>query len=113
MVFAGLNVRTQAEFVIIEPGAAIRSCEDELLPLVTSYVDRGFLKFVLNLSGVQYMDSASLGGIVQSFGLVTRRGGRFVLCSCVPRLMDLLETTKLHRVFEVFESDDEAIRSFR
>ncbi|HMD36491.1 MAG TPA: anti-sigma factor antagonist [Vicinamibacterales bacterium] len=113
MVFTGLNVRTLGEFVIIEPGAAIRLCEDELMPLVTGYVDRGYRKFVFNLRDVHYMDSASLGGIVQSFGIVTRRGGRFVLCSCVPRLIDLLETTKLHRVFEIFDAEDEAIRSFR
>src|SRR5262245_60616451 len=113
MLLSDLTVRTQGGFVIIEPGAAIRSCEHQLLALVSAYLDKGFLWFILNLTDVHYVDSASLGAIVQSFGLVTRRGGRFVLCSCVQRLIDLLETTKLHNVFEVFDSESDAMRSFR
>jgi len=112
MVLTDLTVRTQGEFVIVEPGPRIGLCDNELLPLVTGYVDQGFRKFVLNLNDVEYMDSAALGGIVQSYGLVLRRGGRFVLCSCAPRLQRLFETTKLHRVFEVYAAEDEAIRSF-
>jgi anti-sigma B factor antagonist len=112
MVSTELNVRTLGEYVIVEPGPGIRLCEDQLLPLVTQYAEQGHRKFVMNLRDVDYMDSAQLGGIVQSYGLVLRRGGRFVLCSCVPRLLRLFETTKLHRVFEVYASEEEAIKSF-
>jgi len=109
---ATLNGRTLGDVVLIEPGAQIRTCADELPPLVTGYLDQRFGNFILNLHGVEHMDSSTLGGIALSHGLVSRRGGRFTLCCCVPRLVRLFHTTKLSGIFEVFDTEQEALESF-
>ncbi|HMD36492.1 MAG TPA: STAS domain-containing protein [Vicinamibacterales bacterium] len=109
---AALNIRTLGDVVVIEPGTQIRMCADELPALVTGYLDRRTANFILNLHGVEHMDSSTLGGIALSHGFASRRGGRFTLCCCVPRLVRLFHTTKLSSIFEVFDTEDEALKSF-
>ena len=109
---ATLSLRTLGDVVVIEPGAQVRMCADELPPLVTGYLDQRVANFVLNLRGVEHMDSSTLGGIALSHGIASRRGGRFTLCCCAPRLVRLFHTTKLSGVFEVFGTEDEALESF-
>ena len=109
---ATLNLRTLGDVVVIEPGAQVRMCADELPPLVTGYLDQRAANFVLNLRGVEHMDSSTLGGIALSHGIASRRGARFTLCCCAPRLVRLFHTTKLSGIFEVFESEEQALESF-
>jgi anti-sigma B factor antagonist len=86
---------------------------DELLKdKVNSLVNRGFKKIVLNLAEVPYVDSAGLGEIVRTYTTVSRQGGSLKLLSLTKRISDLLSITKLLTVFETFDAEDEAIKSF-
>src|SRR3979411_1804249 len=86
---------------------------DELLKdKVNSLVNQGQRKIVLNLAGVPYVDSAGLGQIVAAYTTVSRQGGSLKLLNLTKRITDLLSITKLLTVFETFESENEAIRSF-
>jgi anti-sigma B factor antagonist len=86
---------------------------DELLKdKVNSLVNQGNKKIVLNLAEVPYIDSAGLGEIVRTYTTVSRQGGSLKLLNLTKRITDLLAITKLLTVFETFESENEAIRSF-
>jgi anti-sigma B factor antagonist len=86
---------------------------DELLKdKVNSLVNQGYKKLVLNLSEVPYIDSAGLGEIVRTYTTVSRQGGSLKLLNLTKRIQDLLSITKLLTVFETFESEDDAVRSF-
>ena len=86
---------------------------DELLKdKVNSLVNQGHRKIVLNLAEVPYIDSAGLGEIVRTYTTVSRQGGRLKLLGLTKRITDLLSITKLLTVFETFDSEDEAVRSF-
>jgi len=86
---------------------------DELLKdKVNSLVNQGQKKIVLNLGGVPYIDSAGLGEIVRTYTTVSRQGGSLKLLNLTKRITDLLSITKLLTVFETFEAEDEAVRSF-
>ena len=86
---------------------------DELLKdKVNSLVNRGFRKIVLNLAEVPYVDSAGLGEIVRTYTTVSRQGGSLKLLNLTKRITDLLSITKLLTVFETFDSENEAVRSF-
>jgi anti-sigma B factor antagonist len=68
---------------------------------------------LFNLAQVSYVDSAGLGAIVSAYTTVTREGGSLKLANVTKKLQDLLSITKLLTVFETFDSEDEAIRSYK
>ena len=69
-------------------------------------------KIVLNLSAVPYIDSAGLGEIVRTFTTVSRQGGSLKLLGLTKRITDLLSITKLLTVFETYDNEADAVRSF-
>jgi anti-sigma B factor antagonist len=86
---------------------------DELLKdKVNSLVNQGHKKIVLNLAEVPYIDSAGLGEIVRTYTTVSRQGGNLKLLNLTKRITDLLSITKLLTVFETFDSENDAVRSF-
>jgi anti-sigma B factor antagonist len=86
---------------------------DELLKdTVNSLVHQGHRNLILNLTAVPYVDSAGLGEIVRTYTTVSRLGGNLKLLNLTKRIHDLLSITKLLTVFETFESEDDAVRSF-
>ncbi len=86
---------------------------DELLKdKVNSLVNQGRKKILLNLGNVPYIDSAGLGEIVRAYTTVSRQGGSLKLLNLTKRITDLLSITKLLTVFETYDSEAEAVRSF-
>jgi len=86
---------------------------DELLrDKVNSLIQQDRKKIVLNLDKVPYIDSAGLGEVVRTFTTVTRHGGSLKLLHLTKRIQDLLSITKLLTVFETFDSENDAVKSF-
>jgi anti-sigma B factor antagonist len=86
---------------------------DELLKdKINSLLQQDRKQIVLNLEGVPYIDSAGLGEIVRTYTTVSRQGGKLKLVNLTKRITDLLSITKLLTVFETFDSEQDAIRSF-
>jgi anti-sigma B factor antagonist len=75
-------------------------------------VNQGYSKLLLNLEGVPYIDSAGLGEIVRTYTTVSRQGGSLKLLNLTKRITDLLAITKLLTVFETFDSETDALKSF-
>jgi anti-sigma B factor antagonist len=87
---------------------------DELLKdKINSLLASGKKKLVLNLEGVPYIDSAGLGEIVRTYTTVSRQGGSLKLLNLTKRIEDLLSITKLLTVFDTFDSEQEAIKSYK
>jgi len=87
--------------------------DDALRDAVTKLVDGGKTKILLNLADVPYVDSAGLGEIVRCYTTVSKRGGKLKLLNLTKKIQDLLSITKLLTVFEAYESEDEAVRSYQ
>jgi anti-sigma B factor antagonist len=86
---------------------------DELLKdKVNSVVSQGHKKIVLNLGDVPYIDSAGLGEIVRTYTTVSRQQGKLKLLNVSKRVYDLLVITKLLTIFDSYESEEDAVRSF-
>jgi anti-sigma B factor antagonist len=73
---------------------------------------KGDKKILMNLSEVSYIDSSGIGELVSGFTTVTNHGGQLKLLGLSKRVKDLLQITKLYTVFEVFEDEAAAVRSF-
>ena len=87
---------------------------DELLKdKINSLVQQGRRKVVLNLEGVPYIDSAGLGEIVRTYTTISRQGGSLKLLNLTKRIEDLLSITKLLTVFDTFDSEAEAVKSYK
>ena len=70
-------------------------------------------QIVLNLSGVTYIDSGVLGTLVGVYSSARSSGADIKLTGLGQRLRDVLQITKLVTVFEVYDSEQEAIAAFR
>jgi anti-sigma B factor antagonist len=69
-------------------------------------------KVILNFADVTYVDSSIVGEIVRMLTTVRRKGGQLKLQNLPTRIRSLLSTTRLLTVFETYDSEDEALRSF-
>lgn len=70
-------------------------------------------RIVLNLGEVNYIDSGGLGTLVALRTTAQNAGGTIKLTNLTKRVGDLLQVTKLLTVFDVYNSEAEAIESFR
>src|SRR6266516_4765879 len=86
--------------------------DERLKDKVNSIVNQGHKKIILNLAAVPYIDSAGLGEIVRTYTTVSRQGGSLKLLNLTKRITDLLSITKLLTVFETYDTENEAVRSF-
>jgi anti-sigma B factor antagonist len=86
---------------------------DELLKdKINSLIQQDKKQLLLNLEGVPYIDSAGLGEIVRTYTTVSRQGGKLKLLNLTKRIQDLLAITKLLTVFETYDVEADAIKSY-
>ena len=71
----------------------------------------GSTRILLNLGGVQFIDSAGIGELVRSLTTVRRSGGQMRLVSPSRNVQDMLKTTTLDRVFEIDPDETAAMRA--
>ncbi len=86
---------------------------DEVLKdKINSLILQNKKRILLNLADVPYIDSAGLGEIVRTYTTVSRQGGQLKLVNLTKRITDLLMITKLLTVFETFDVEQDALKSF-
>ena len=79
---------------------------------INSLIQQKRVAVVLNLGEVAYIDSGGLGQLVASFGSLAKTTGGLKLLHVNKKNHDLLSITRLVTVFDTFDSEDEAVRSF-
>lgn len=77
--------------------AIVESVNDRLSPIV------------VNLESVTYIDSSGVATLVEGFQLSKEYGGKFRLASISERVLEVLQLARLDRIFEIFETDAEAL----
>jgi len=68
---------------------------------------------VMSLREVNHIDSGGLGTLVSLYTTARNAGGAVKLASLSQRVGDLLQVTKLLTIFEVFDDEEAAARSFK
>ena len=74
--------------------------------------DEGKCNLIIDLGAVRFIDSSGLGALVSGFKNASAREGSLKLCCLQPQVRSMFELTRLHRVFEIFSSVEEAQESF-
>ena len=86
--------------------------DEALKDKINSLILQGHKKMLLNFGDVPYIDSAGLGEVVRTYTTVSRQGGQLKLVNLTKRITDLLSITKLLTVFETFDNEAEALKSY-
>lgn len=73
----------------------------------------GKKKILMNLGEVGYIDSSGIGELVSSFTTVNRENGQLKLLNLTQKVQDLLAITKLLTVFDTFDSEQDALNSYK
>ena len=86
---------------------------EDLGETLRDLLERSGPRIVLDLDKVRFVDSAGLGELVAWKKRAVERGGDVRLVRPPPRVRDMFELTALTRVFRIFETEAEAVASFR
>ncbi len=76
-------------------------------------VEGGFTRIILNLEEVSYIDSVGLSTLVSTYTTTRKQGGDLKLLNLTKRVHDLLQITRLSTVFEIYDTLEDAQRSFK
>ncbi|MBN2472253.1 MAG: STAS domain-containing protein [Anaerolineae bacterium] len=85
---------------------------NELGDALNAAIDSGRTQIVLDLENVEYMSSAGLRELVNALKKVKRGTGDLRLAAIAPRVMEVLELAGLDTIFEIYETQVEAVGSF-
>lgn len=69
-------------------------------------------KVVLDLSRLRFVDSSGLGAFISALRKLNAKGGDLKLCGMSKQVRAVFELVRMHRVFDIFGSRDEAVRAF-
>jgi anti-sigma B factor antagonist len=98
-------LQMSGRLVLYEGDSILRQTVDDL-------VRQGRTKVLIDLGGVNYIDSAGIGMLIAKYLSVRRKGGDLKLLHLNTRGLLVLTITRLLNVFETFETEDAALRSF-
>jgi len=109
-----LNIRQVGDVTVIDVSGRVTLGEGSsaIREAMRDQTDKGNKKILLNLGEVSYIDSTGIGELVAGFTTVANDGGTVKLLGLTKRVKDVLLITKLYTIFEVFEDEAEAARSF-
>jgi anti-sigma B factor antagonist len=109
-----IGVRNRQGVTILEPKGKITigAGDIALRDSVIEALDSGSRKILINLKDVSTIDSSGIGELVAAYTTVTNRGGRLKLVGLPPKVNDILQITQLVTVFEVMDTEEEAVDSF-
>jgi len=111
---ATIHTRQSGDVTIVDVAGRIQLGEGSsaLRDTLRELVAKNQIRILLNLGEVSYIDSSGIGELVAGFTAVTNRGGQLKLLNLTKRVTDLLQITKLYTVFDVYDDEAKAIRSF-
>ncbi len=72
-------------------------------------LEQGHKKIIVDLSQVELMNSSGLGILISGLTTVRNAGGQFKLAGVTDRIRSLLAITKLHTIFEIYDSVQKAL----
>jgi len=109
-----VNVRKSGDVTILDLKGKITigSGDVVLRNSMQEVMNSGATKVLINMRDVSTIDSSGIGELVSAYTTATNRGAKLKLFNLPAKVTDILTITQLITVFDVFDSEDEAVRSF-
>jgi len=109
------STRVTGDVTIVDISGRIALGEESaaLRDLLLNLLSEGHTRILLNLAGVNYIDSSGLGALVGGFTSVRKAGGELKLVNLTNKVDNLMEITKLYTVFDIAKDEAAAVQSFQ
>jgi anti-sigma B factor antagonist len=114
MYWTKIDERLIEDVVILDLRGRVTTAEDSKLAVdaIRQALCQGRSKILVNLVHVPYIDSLGIGDLVRGFVAAQRAGAVLKLCGVAGRVRDVLVAIGLSGVIELFESEQDALKSF-
>jgi anti-sigma B factor antagonist len=110
-----LEVRTAGDVTVLTPkGMLLGGKEtDELQGKIKELAEAGNRKLLINLGQTTFMNSVSLGVLIAGHSSFAKREAKLKLCAVDKKIQNIFVVTKLSLVFDVYETEEQALASFK
>jgi anti-sigma B factor antagonist len=109
-----VNTRQVGDVTILdlEGKITIGTGDVALRQAIHEVIGSGAMKILINMARVSTLDSSGIGELVSAYTTATNRGAKLKLMNLPAKVTDILTITQLITVFDVYDGEEEAIRSF-
>jgi anti-sigma B factor antagonist len=108
-----VSVRQTDGVSLVDVNGRLTSFESRAFQeLIVGLLKDGQTNIVLNLTGLEYLDSSGIGELARSYMSVVKRGGAMKVVGLAPRVEEILKVTQLYQVFPEFPDEASALESF-
>lgn len=112
-----MKIRTRqfAEVTMLDVGGRVVAGEEATLlhDSIRTLLALGEKNIILNLGDVPYIDSAGIGELASAYVAIKKAGGSLALLNLTRRVREVLQIVHLVTVFQVFESEADALSAFK
>lgn len=106
-------VREEAGVGIIEASGEIDVYNSaEIKKLVDAYIARGTNNVLIDMSGVDYLDSSTISVLLAERERLKSSGGRLKLLGLQESPRKVFEIAKIDTIFDIYDNEEEALKSF-
>ena len=108
------RVREDGNVTVIDISGKLMGGEDAdvFRDLVHELLDRGRKKIVVNLASLKWINSSGVGILITGYTTMRKNKGDLKLLNVSKKIESILYVTKLNLIFECFDDEQEAIRSY-
>lgn len=106
-----INTREQDQVLIVDvlgPELNHAVC-NEFQRRVMILLEEGITCMLLNLKEVQFLDSCGIGTLITIRNRLIKAKGSIALCNISERVQKVLDIAALHKVFDIYETEDDAL----
>ena len=111
-----MNLKTESNgkvmVVVVREERLDAHNSDELKVEINRLFESGTKDLLVDLKEVRFIDSSGLGVMVSGYKNAATRQGSIKLCSLQTQVKSMFELTRLHRVFDIYQTIDEALESY-
>lgn len=72
----------------------------------------GETQILLNMENLEFMDSSGCGALLSALRQVAAKGGDFKVCGMQRPVQTLFELVRMHRIVQIYATQEEAVASF-
>jgi anti-sigma B factor antagonist len=108
-----IKIREAGAVVLMDVSGRLTSLETEALrDSISRVLLEGRKVIVLNLGGLQYLDSSGVGELARAYVTVVKQSGQMKVIGLSSRIEEVLKITQLYQVFPEFPDEEAALKSF-
>ena len=105
-----IKQRSKSDVMVLDIAGRLWILDLPLRDLMNRLLSEGNQQFVLNLTGVDYIDSSGLGQLISIWTSIRNKNGHMTILNPAKRVERLFEITRLNTVFDILQNEDEAVQ---